>query len=188
MSAPDQAQRKRTVRTGFLAGALALSMVGVGFAAVPLYRIFCQVTGFGGTTQKVDAAQAAEFVPSTDTITVRFDSNIRGVPWSFGPEHVTDTVTLGSRDMAIFIAKNESAADSIGTASYNVTPEQAGKYFNKVQCFCFTEQKLKPGEQVRMPVLFIVDPAIRSDPETKNIDEITLSYTFFPVDPAKKGS
>ena len=165
-----------------MAGALAASMVGLGFAAVPLYRIFCQVTGFGGTTMQVDAAQAATVKPINDDITVRFDANVRGIPWSFGPEQVTDKIAIGARDMAVYIARNEGTSDTLGTASYNVTPEQAGKYFNKIQCFCFTEQALKPGQMVRMPVLYYIDPAIRDDPDTKNIKEITLSYTFFPVD------
>ena len=174
--------RRATVRTGIMAGVLAASMLGMGFAAVPLYRIFCQVTGWGGTTMQVDAAQAAAVQPTTDMITVRFDANTRGIPWKFGPEQVTDQVAIGSRDLAIYIARNEGDTPTLGTASYNVTPEQAGKYFNKIQCFCFTEQALKPGQMVRMPVLYYIDPAIRDDPDTKNIKEITLSYTFFPVD------
>ena len=181
---PQSAARRRrtTVRTGIMAGVLAASMMGLGFAAVPLYRIFCQVTGWGGTTMQVDAAQAAAVVPTTDLITIRFDANTRGLPWEFGPEQVTDKVAIGARDLAIYIAKNEGELGTTGTASYNVTPEQAGKYFNKIQCFCFTEQALKPGQRIRMPVLYYIDPAIRNDPDTKNIKEITLSYTFFPVD------
>ncbi|MBJ7254237.1 MAG: cytochrome c oxidase assembly protein [Sphingomonadaceae bacterium] len=170
-------------KTGFLAAALAVSMVGVGFAAVPLYRIFCQVTGFGGTTMRVDAAQAATVAPTNKTIVIRFDANHRGdLPWDFKPERPTDTVTIGAKDMSIFLAKNLSGEVVTGTATFNVTPELAGKYFNKIQCFCFTEQSLKPGQQVRMPVLYYVDPKIMTDPETKDIEEITLSYTFYPVE------
>jgi cytochrome c oxidase assembly protein subunit 11 len=180
--AQSQRRRRATVRTGLMAGALAASMVGLGFASVPLYRIFCQVTGFGGTTMQVDAAQAASIKPTADLITIRFDANVRGIPWEFGPEQVTDKVAIGARDLAIYVARNEGGQSTLGTASYNVTPEQAGKYFNKIQCFCFTEQALKPGQMVRMPVLYYIDPAIRDDPDTKNIKEITLSYTFFPVD------
>ena len=171
------------VKTGFLAAGLAVSMVGVGFAAVPLYRLFCQVTGFGGTTMRVDAAQAATVQVSNKTIVVRFDANQReGLPWEFKPERPTDTVSIGAKDMSIYIAKNLSNEPVTGTATFNVTPALAGQYFNKIQCFCFTEQTLKPGEQVRMPVLFYVDPKIMTDPETKDIEEITLSYTFYPVE------
>ena len=175
-------RRRATIRTGIMAGVLGASMMGVGFAAVPLYRIFCQVTGFGGTTMQVDEAKAATVQPTSDLITIRFDANTRGLPWEFGPEQVTDKVVIGARDLAIYTARNSSSEATAGTASYNVTPEQAGKYFNKIQCFCFTEQALKPGQMIRMPVLYYIDPAIRDDPDTKNITEITLSYTFFPVD------
>ncbi|MFC4291465.1 cytochrome c oxidase assembly protein [Sphingorhabdus arenilitoris] len=177
----------RNIKTGIMAGALAVSMVGVGFAAVPLYRIFCQVTGFGGTTMRVDEAQAALVQESAKTMVIRFDANHRGdLPWDFKPERPTDTVSIGARDMAIYIAKNYSDEKVTGTASFNVTPEIAGKYFNKIQCFCFTEQTLKPGQQVRMPVLYYVDPKIMTDPDTKDIEEITLSYTFYPVDQSDK--
>ena len=177
------------LRVALLAGSVAVSMVGVGFAAVPLYRIFCEVTGFGGTTMRVDAAVAATVSATQKPIVIRFDANHRGdLPWEFKPERPTDTVSIGAKDMAIFIAKNLSDQPVTGTATFNVTPQLAGKYFNKIQCFCFTEQTLKPGQQVRMPVLFYVDPKIITDPETKDIEEITLSYTFYPVDPQGKGS
>lgn len=185
---------RANARTGFMAAAIAIAMVGVGFAAVPLYRIFCQVTGFGGTTMRVSEAQAASVQVSSKTVIVRFDANQRGLPWEFKPERPTDTVSIGARDMSIFIAKNLSSQPIVGTATFNVTPAQAGKHFNKIQCFCFTEQRLEPGQEMRMPVLYYVDPKILTDPETKDIEEITLSYTFFPVetpntvDPQGKGS
>ncbi len=185
---------RANARTGFMAAAIAIAMVGVGFAAVPIYRIFCQVTGFGGTTMRVSEAQAASVQVSSKTVIVRFDANQRGLPWEFRPERPTDTVSIGARDMSIFIAKNLSSEPIVGTATFNVTPAQAGKYFNKIQCFCFTEQRLEPGQEMRMPVLYYVDPKILTDPETKDIEEITLSYTFFPVespntvDPQGKGS
>ena len=169
-------------------------MVGVGFAAVPLYRVFCQVTGFDGTTMRVSEAQAATVEAIDKTVVIRFDANQRGLPWEFRPEHPTDTVSIGARDMSIFVAKNLSSEPMTGTATFNVTPALAGKYFNKIQCFCFTEQRLEAGQEVRMPVLYYVDPKIMTDPETKDIEEITLSYTFFPVDtpnpvdPQGKGS
>ncbi len=168
--------------TGILAALAAVAMVGVGYASVPLYRLFCQVTGFGGTTQRADEAQAATMKAVVGkTISIRFDSNVSpDLPWQFHPEKPTETVTVGARDMAIFLAKNVSDRPIIGMATYNVTPTQAGKYFSKIQCFCFNEQRLEPGEEVRMPVLFYVDPKILDDPDTKDIEEITLSYTFYP--------
>lgn len=170
----------KNTRSALMAGIFALSMLGVGYAAVPLYEIFCQVTGYGGTTQRVDAVEAATVQATTKPMSIRFDSNVNSaLPWSFKPEQATDRVTIGARDMAIYIAKNESSHPVVGTATFNVTPVLAGKYFHKVQCFCFTEQLLKPGQQVRMPVLYYVDPAILADPETKDINEITLSYTFY---------
>lgn len=176
-------------RVAFLAAGFAVSMVGVGFAAVPLYKMFCEATGFGGTTMRVDEAQAATIVATQKPITIRFDANHRSdLPWEFRPERPTDTVSIGAKDMAIFIAKNLSGEPVTGTATFNVAPAQAGKYFSKIQCFCFTEQTLQPGQQVRMPVLYYVDPKIMTDPETKDIEEITLSYTFYPVDPQDKGS
>ncbi len=157
-------------------------MLGMGYAAVPLYRLFCAVTGFGGTTQRVGEAQAATVQVSGKTISIRFDANVEsGMPWQFRPLQVTDTVAIGGRDMAIFTAKNLSAAPVTGTATFNVVPEQAGKYFNKVQCFCFTEQTLAPGQEVRMPVIYYVDPKIMDDPDARDIEQITLSYTFHAV-------
>ena len=167
-------------RSAFSAAMIGLGMLAMGFAAVPLYEVFCRVTGYGGTTQRVGAAQAATVQATSQVMSIRFDSNVNSaLPWTFKPENTVDRVSVGARDMAIYIAKNESSQPVIGTASFNVTPDLAGKYFHKVQCFCFTEQLLKPGETMRMPVLYYVDPAILDDPETKNIKEITLSYTFY---------
>jgi cytochrome c oxidase assembly protein subunit 11 len=166
MSTASLQQRNR--RVGLIAFAVAAAMVGLGFASVPLYRIFCQVTGFGGTTMRVTEAQAAT-VASTDTLMrIRFDANVqRGMPWRFEPVQVTDTVSVGVRDMAIYTAKNLSDRPITGTASFNVEPEQAGRYFSKIQCFCFTEQTLQPGEEMRMPVIYYVDPKILDDPTTR---------------------
>ncbi|GLV24246.1 cytochrome c oxidase assembly protein CtaG [Sphingobium sp. TomTYG45] len=163
-------------------------MLGLGFASVPLYRIFCQQTGFGGTTQR--AAADVKLQPAVGhTMSIRFDSNVQpGMPWQFYPEHRTDTVTVGARDMAIFIAKNMSDKPVTGTASFNVTPIQSGAYFTKIQCFCFTQQTLQPGEQVRMPVIYYVDPKILNDPDNRDTQQITLSYTFYPVEQDKKPS
>ncbi|MGE4303601.1 MAG: cytochrome c oxidase assembly protein [Novosphingobium sp.] len=166
-------------KVALVALSLALGMLGLGYASVPLYRIFCQVTGYGGTTKRVDAAQAASVVDSGRMMSVRFDANTaRDMPWEFKPLQVKDSVSIGVRDMALFWAKNDSDKPITGTASFNVEPEQAAKYFNKIQCFCFTEQTLQPGEEVRMPVLYYIDPAILDDPDNKDVAEITLSYTF----------
>ena len=157
-------------------------MLGMGYASVPLYRMFCQATGFGGTTQRIGEAQAATVRILDKTITIRFDANIeRGMPWQFRPERGTDTIQLGGRHMAIFLAKNLSDKPLTGRASFNVEPEQTGRYFNKIQCFCFTEQTLQPGQEVRMPVIYFVDPKMLNDPDAQGIDEITLSYTFHPI-------
>ena len=167
-------------RSALMAGLLGLGMLGLGFAAVPLYEVFCRVTGYGGTTQRVGEAQAATVQATSRVMSIRFDSNVNSaLPWSFKPEQAVDHVTVGARDMAIFIATNNSDQPVVGTATFNVTPLLAGQYFNKIQCFCFSEQLLKPGQTVRMPVLYYVDPAILDDPETKDIKEITLSYTFY---------
>ena len=174
---PPPPNRNRRVAT--LAAAGALAMLALGWASVPLYRMFCQLTGFGGTTQRVSEAQAAGVKASTATISVRFDGNVdRGMPWQFSPEQVTQTVRLGSRSLAIFRAKNTSDRPITGRASFNVSPDQAGKYFTKIQCFCFTEQVLQPGQEVRMPVTYYVDPDILKDEEARDIPQITLSYTF----------
>jgi len=185
---PHSAANGGNLKTGLLAGALAIAMVGMGFAAVPLYRLFCQVTGFDGTTMRVTEAQAATVQVSDRQIVVRFDANQRGLPWNFAPERATEKVTIGAKDMAIYIAENKSDQPITGTATFNVSPVQAGQYFTKIQCFCFTEQTLQPGQKMRMPVLFYVDPRIKDDPDAKDIEEITLSYTFYPVDRDDKDS
>ena len=179
---------RRNRRTLVAMAGVGFAMLGLGFASVPLYRIFCEQTGFGGTTQR--AAADVKLQPALGhTMSIRFDSNVQpGMPWKFYPEHPTDTVTVGARDMAIFIAKNMSDKPVTGTASFNVTPTQAGAYFTKIQCFCFTEQTLQPGEQVRMPVIYYVDPKILNDPDNRDTQEITLSYTFYPVEQDKKPS
>ncbi|BBD01562.1 MULTISPECIES: cytochrome c oxidase assembly protein [Sphingobium] len=179
---------RRNRRTLVAMAAVGLSMLGLGFASVPLYRIFCEQTGFGGTTMRA-AANVQVQQATGHTMSIRFDSNVQpGMPWQFYPEHRTDTVTIGRKDMAIFIAKNMSDKPVTGTASFNVTPTQAGAYFTKIQCFCFTQQTLKPGEEVRMPVLYYVDPKILQDPDNKDTQQITLSYTFYPVEQDGKPS
>lgn len=179
MAAATLDDRNRKVGLYALTGALA--MLGLGFASVPLYRLFCQVTGFNGTTMRASEAQAATVAASGKTISIRFDANVeRGMPWAFHPLQVTDTVSIGARDMAVFTARNLSDEPLTGTATFNVEPAYAGKYFNKVQCFCFTKQTLQPGQEIRMPVIYYVDPAILRDPDASVVEQITLSYTFHP--------
>ena len=183
MSARPPVDRKNR-RVGLFALLAAAGMLGLGYAAVPLYDMFCRVTGFAGTTQRatlVQAAQAAELAKSAGgrTFSIRFDANTgRDMPWTFRPRQVTDTVQVGQRDMAIYVARNESSVPITGTASFNVEPDQAGAYFNKIQCFCFTEQTLQPGQEVTMPVLYFVDPKVLDDPRMDGVEQITLSYTF----------
>jgi cytochrome c oxidase assembly protein subunit 11 len=175
----DQTGRNR--RTAAMAGGLALAMLGLAYASVPLYALFCKVTGFGGTTQVAAAAPAAVI---NKTISVRFDANVSGdLGWTFQPAQQTQSVKLGEVVLAHYEAVNQSSESMTGTAVFNVTPVSAGVFFNKLECFCFTEQTLKPGEKVSMPVQYFVDPAILDDPDTAGIREITLSYSFYPAAP-----
>lgn len=169
----------RTTRTALLAVLGVCFMSGLGWASVPLYRMFCQATGLNGTTNRGLQAPGAV----NHRVRVSFDSNVApNLPWLFRPENQSDTVDIGARDMAFFTATNRSDHPITGTATFNVTPAQAGRYFTKIQCFCFTQQTLQPGETVRMPVIFFVDPKILDDPDARDIADITLSYTFYPVD------
>jgi cytochrome c oxidase assembly protein subunit 11 len=166
-------------RTALIMFGIVAAMLGLAFASVPLYRIFCEATGFGGTTLRADKAPGAV----AGEIGVRFDANIHpGLPWRFEPEQTTVRIQPGAQTRIFYRARNLSARPWTGQAVYNVTPDQAGKYFKKIQCFCFTEQTLKAGETVDMPVIFFVDPRIKQDPDARDVDEITLSYTFYPVE------
>lgn len=158
------------------------AMVGMAYAAVPLYAMFCQVTGYGGTTQRV--TQYSDRVLDRE-ITVRFDANTAGVPWEFEPVQREVTIKLGETKQVAYKATNKFSTPTTGRATFNVTPELAGAYFNKVECFCFTNQTLKAGETVDMPIVFYVDPDILDVPELKNIKTITLSYTMFLADKNK---
>ena len=178
---------RRNGRTALLAALGVLFMVGLAFASVPLYRLFCQVTGFGGTTRMAVGSQAPG--PAGQLISVRFDANVSpALGWEFRPVDTTRRVAIGARNIALYRARNTGSTPITGTATFNVSPSQAGAYFVKIQCFCFTEQTLQPGQEVSMPVIFYVDPAILENPDTRNISEITLSYTFYPVDRAGSGS
>jgi cytochrome c oxidase assembly protein subunit 11 len=157
---------------------LVFGMTGLAFASVPLYRIFCQVTGFGGATVRAAEAPGA----AGGRIGMRFDANIDpALPWRFEPAE-RERVRLGERTIVHYTATNLTARPTTGRAIFNVTPVRAGAYFNKIECFCFTEQTLQPGESVKMPVVFFVDPKVREEEATRTIDEITLSYTFYPVE------
>lgn len=170
---------RRNRRVALISAGVALGMLGLGFAAVPLYRIFCQVTGFGGTTQRASAAEAQGVQVAGQMISVRFDGNVsNGMPWRFGPEQVHEEMRIGERKIAFYNAENLSNKAITGVASFNVEPEYAAKYFMKVQCFCFNEQTLGPGQKLRMPVLYYVDPAILQDKDAAAVKQITLSYTF----------
>ncbi len=161
-------------------GALVCGMIGLSFAAVPLYELFCQVTGYGGTTQ---VAETAPDEVLQRQMKIRFDANVSpDLPWSFQPELRQVTVKLGEPTLAFYKVANLSNSATVGTATFNVTPQKAGQYFSKTQCFCFTEQLLKPGQEVEMGVSFYVDPALAEDPNLDEVKTITLSYTFF-VDP-----
>ena len=173
-TAPQQTANRR-VALG--AGAMALTMIGVSFAAVPLYDMFCRVTGFGGTTQVAEIAPGAV---SDRVITVRFDASLnRKMPWRFEAPDAAVDLPVGESGLAFYRAKNPTDRMITGTATYNVSPPEAGIYFSKIDCFCFTEQVLRPGEEVDMPVSFFIDPEILTDSEMDDVKTITLSYTFF---------
>lgn len=157
-------------------------MIGMAYAAVPLYAIFCQVTGYGGTTQRVE--QYSDRILDK-TIAVRFDANTNAVPWDFQPVQREIKLRIGETTKIHYNARNIASRASSGKATFNVTPEMAGAYFNKVECFCFTDTTLQPGETLDMPVVFFIDPAIVDVPELKNVKTITLSYTFFPIETPK---
>ncbi len=180
-----QTQRERGNRMIALACAgTVVAMVGASYAAVPLYELFCSVTGFGGTTQRADAPAGTVL---DRTIVVRFDANARrDLQWRFKPVQKSIKVRLGETATAFYVAENYGDGERWGTANFNVTPDIAGVYFNKVECFCFTEQKLAAGERVEMPVVFYVDPDLASDPLFDRINTITLSYTMFATEPPEK--
>ena len=170
---------QKNTRTALWMALIVAAMVGLAFASPALYRTFCSLTGFGGTPLRAEKAPGAV----AGQVGVRFDANTHpGLPWRFEPEQTRVTVPPGAQTKIFYRATNLSARTITAQAAYNVSPDQVGKYFKKIQCFCFTEQTLKPGQSVDMPVLFFVDPAIEKDPDTKDIDEITLSYTFYPVE------
>jgi cytochrome c oxidase assembly protein subunit 11 len=181
MTAHDRNSRPASRRDIVVAGSCGLFiafMVGMSYAAVPLYNWFCRTTGFGGTTQVATSAPATI---SNRTVTVRFDANVGpGLPWRFAPERTSIEARLGEVVTVEYIVVNESARATVGAAAYNVTPLNFGAYFQKINCFCFTEQRLKPGEKREMTVVFYVDPKLAEDADAQEHETITLSYTFYP--------
>jgi len=175
----DRASRRRDVVLAAGCGAFVAVMVGAAYAAVPLYNWFCRTTGFGGTTQVSTAAPSQVL---GRTITVRFDANVApGLPWRFVPEKNSIDVRIGEVVTVNYVVTNLAARETVGQASYNVTPPTTGAYFQKINCFCFTEQSMHAGETREMPVVFYVDPALAQDAEQNGLNTITLSYTYFPV-------
>lgn len=168
----------RNTKLALNAAVLAISMLGLAYASVPLYRLFCQVTGFGGTTQEGLVAPGAV---AGHEVKVRFNADTDpNLNWNFKPGEREMKVKVGEQSLSYYIAENKDSASLTGHATYNVVPHGAGQYFVKIHCFCFENQTLKPGQKVHMPVSFYIDPAILNDPEMKDISTITLSYTFFP--------
>ena len=173
----SQPNRKRMAITAAIAGATVAAMAGLAFAAVPLYDAFCRITGYGGTTQEAAAAPAQVL---DQRIEVRFDANIApGVPIEFAPRQNTETLRIGETGLAFYRIRNTSNEPITVRATYNVTPHVAGQYFAKLECFCFQDRVLAAGEEAELPVVFFVDPEIASDPDTREIGALTLSYTYF---------
>ncbi len=172
-------RRSRDIAVGVASGVFAAAMVGAAYAAVPLYDWVCRVTGMNGTTQVATSAPSQTL---ERTITVRFDGNVgAGLPWQFAPEKSEVEVKIGEVVTVYYTVTNQSARTTVGQAAYNVAPMTTGLYFQKINCFCFTEQRLAPGEKREMAVVFYVDPAMVADSENDNTKTIILSYTFFPV-------
>jgi cytochrome c oxidase assembly protein subunit 11 len=159
------------------------AMVGLAFAAVPFYQAFCQATGFNGTPRRV--ATVGKKVLAR-TLVVHFDTNVRGLPWTFTPVVPEQTIHIGATDLAYFKVKNNGTTPLTGHAAYNVSPESAATYFLKIQCFCFTDQTIPPGVEETFPVIYYVDPKFDTDPDTKPLQELTLSYTFYPAPDVKR--
>lgn len=172
------ASLNRNNRTALIIIMAALAMLGLAYASVPLYRLFCQVTGWGGVTGRAEAASGTVL---SRALTVRFDSQVApGLPWRFKPEQLNQTLKVGETALAYYETTNTSSHPVKGRATYNVTPAKAAVYFKKIHCFCFDEQVLQPGETVSMPLTYFIDPKIADDPNLDDVETVTLSYTFFP--------
>jgi cytochrome c oxidase assembly protein subunit 11 len=177
---PARPRLTRDALVAAICGAVVVLMVGASYAAVPFYNWFCRATGFNGTTQVASSAPSG--APLARKIAVRFDSNVApGLPWKFEPEQTEIEVNIGQVVTVYYIVTNQSARATTGQAAYNVAPLTVGAYFQKINCFCFTEQTFAPGEKREMPVVFYVDPALVGDHDNDSLNTITLSYTFYPV-------
>ncbi|HEY8616775.1 cytochrome c oxidase assembly protein [Phenylobacterium sp.] len=174
---PLTPEQKRNARVAAICAASFFGMIGAAYASVPLYRAFCQLTGFDGTTKRAEAAPGQVL---DRELTIRFDANVRNLPWTFTAEQTSQAAKIGETKLALFKVTNNGSSPITGRAVFNVVPEQAGPYFQKLDCFCFSDQTIGAGETVEMPVLYFVDPKYASDFETKGKGEVTLSYTFFP--------
>ncbi|WP_374469766.1 cytochrome c oxidase assembly protein [Phenylobacterium sp.] len=174
---PASPEQKRNARVALICAAAFFGMIGAAYASVPLYRAFCQLTGFDGTTKRAEAAPGTVLQKE---LTIRFDANVRDLPWTFTAEQKAQQAKIGETKLALFRVTNNGSEAITGRAVFNVVPEQAGPYFQKLDCFCFSDQTIGPGQTVDMPVLYFVDPKYASDFETKGKQEVTLSYTFFP--------
>ena len=185
-TASDSHLASRNTRLALICLAIFAVMVGVAFAAVPLYRVFCQATGFNGTVRR---SAAAPTTVAAGVVTVAFDTNVRGLAWQFTPNVPSQQVRPGATNLAFFKVTNTTNQPLTGRAIYNVTPESAGPYFSKLECFCFKNQTLAPHQTAEFPVVYYVDPRFGQNDDTKGIEQITLSYTFYPAQPlaAKPG-
>ena len=178
---------RRNGRVALYCVALLVLMTAAGYAAVPLYRMFCQATGFNGTVSRVVKAPTA--APLNRTLDVSFDTNVRGLPWVFKAEQTSQTLKIGATGLAFFTVTNTADHPVTGHSAYNVVPEQAGAYVHKLQCFCFKDQTIPAHATMRFPVIYFIDTQYASDPDTKGYSDVTLSYTFFPADnPASKSA
>lgn len=182
---PERPARRSHLKVAVICGLAFFGMVGAAYAAVPLYKMFCQATGFDGTVRKA-VAKPTKILDRK--VEIRFDANVRNLPWDFAALQTSQTVRIGDTGLAFFKVTNRGDKPMTGRAIYNVVPEQAGPYFQKLECFCFSNQTIAPGQTVEFPVVYFVDPGFVDDVDTKNKSEITLSYTFFPAVPDAAGA
>ena len=175
---PQERAARRNGRVALICAAAFFGMIGAAYAAVPLYKLFCQATGFDGTVRKAKAKPTRIL---DRKVTIRFDANIRELPWQFQTMQASQDIRIGDTGLAFFKVTNPTDKPQTGRALYNVVPESAGPYFQKLECFCFSSQTIQPHQTVEFPVVYFVDPQFADDPETKDKTEITLSYTFFPA-------
>lgn len=179
-------QAKRNAKVGMICALGFVAMIGAAYASVPLYKAFCQITGFDGTVRKAEVAPDKVL---DRKLTIRFDANVRDLPWKFTAEQTSQDIRIGETGLAFFKVTNNGDQPITGRAIYNVVPESAGAYFQKLECFCFSDQTIAAGETIEFPVVYFVDPKFAEDAETKGKGEVTLSYTFFrsvESEPAQK--